>query len=88
VSAKSEKGREQMNIATVVSFDGSSKSALKIVMLRIDGSTVTTTTLASITRDGMNFIRTHGLNEMFENSGVKEIAAMMATGDDQQPRRE
>lgn len=77
-----------MNIATVVSFDGSSKSALKIVMLRIDGSTVTTTTLASITRDGMNFIRTHGLNEMFENSGVKEIAAMMATGDDQQPRRE
>jgi hypothetical protein len=88
VSAKSKKGRGQMNIATVVSFDGSSKNALKIVMLRIDGSTVITTTLASITRDGMNFIRIHGLNEMFENSGVKEIAAMMVTGDDQQPRRE
>jgi hypothetical protein len=70
-----------MNIATVVSFDGSSKSALKIVMLRIDGSTVITTTLASITRDGMNFIRTHGLNEMLDLSGLLEIAERMATGD-------
>ena len=70
-----------MNIATVVSFDGSSKSALKIVMLRIDGSTVITTTLASITRDGMNFIRTHGLKEMLDLSGLLEIAERMATGD-------
>lgn len=77
-----------MNIATVVSFDGSSVNGLKIVMLRIDGSTVITTTLASITRDGMNFIRTHGLKEILNNSGLGETVAMMATGDDQQPRRE
>lgn len=71
-----------MSIATVVSFDGSSKSALKIVMLHIDGSTVTVTKLADITRDGMNYIRTHGWKAMFESSGLKEIAAMMATGDE------
>lgn len=62
-----------MNIATVVSFDGSSKSALKIVMLHTDGSQVTVTTLADITKDGMNFIRTHGWNEMFETSGARAI---------------
>ena len=70
------------SICTVVSFDGSSKNVLKIVMLRIDGSTVTVTTLASITRDGMNYIRTHGWSEMFETSGLRETVAMMVNGDD------
>jgi hypothetical protein len=69
-----------MNIATVVSFDGSPKSALKIVMVHTDGSMVTVTTLADITRDGMNFIRTHGWNKMFETSGVRDIVESMATG--------
>ena len=69
-----------MNIATVVSFDGLSKSALKIVMVHTDGSMVTVTTLADITRDGMNFIRTHGWNKMFETSGAREIVESMATG--------
>ena len=69
-----------MSIATVVSFDGSSKSALKIVMLHTDGSQVTVTTLADITRDGMNYIRTHGWSKMFEISGAKEIVESMVIG--------
>ena len=77
-----KKEKALTNIVTVVSFDGSSKSALKIVMAHIDGSEVTLTTLVDITRDGMNYIRTHGWKEMFESSGLKEIAAMMATGDE------
>lgn len=76
------KEKEQTNIAIAVSFDGSSKNVLRIVMLRIDGSTVITTTLASITRDGMNYIRTHGWSEMFETSGLRETVAMMVNGDD------
>ena len=76
------KEKEQTSIAIAVSFDGSSRDVLKIVMLRIDGSTVITTTLASITRDGMNYIRTHGWREMFETSGLKETVAMMVNGDD------
>lgn len=77
------KEKEQTNIAIVVSLDGSSKSALKIVMLHTDGSTATVTTLADITRDGMTYIRTHGWNEMFETSGAKAIVATMENGNEQ-----
>ena len=67
------KDKEQTSIVTVVSFDGSSKSAFKIAMVRIDGSEATTTVLADISKDGMNYIRTHGWSKMFETSGAKEI---------------
>ena len=77
------KEKEQTNIAIVVSLDGSSKSALKIVTLHTDGSTATVTTLADITRDGMTYIRTHGWNEMFETSGAKAIVATMENGNEQ-----
>ena len=76
------KEKEQTNIAIVVSLDGSSKSALKIVTLHTDGSTATVTTLADITRDGMNYIRVHGWNEMFETSGARAIVATMESGND------
>lgn len=70
-----------MSIAIAVSLDGSSKSELKIVMLHTDGSQATVTTLADITRVGMNFIRTHGWNKMLELSGLLETEASMGTGD-------
>jgi hypothetical protein len=76
------KEKEQTSIAIVVSLDGSSKSALKIVTLHTDGSTATVTTLVDITRDGMNYIRVHGWNKMFETSGAKAIVESMGTGDD------
>lgn len=77
------KEKEQMSIAIVVSLDGSSKSALKIVTLHTDGSTATVTTLVDITRDGMNYIRTHGWNKMFETSGLRAIVEMKESGNEQ-----
>jgi hypothetical protein len=77
------KEKEQTSIAIAVSLDGSSKSALKIVMLHTDGSQATVTTLADITKDGMNFIRTHGWNKMFETSGLKAIVEMKESGNEQ-----
>jgi len=71
----------QMSIVTVVSLDGSSESALKIVMAHTDGSEVTLTTLADITRAGMTFIRSHGLKRMLESSGLWEIEENMGIGD-------
>ena len=70
-----------MSIGIAVSFEASSNEGYRIVMLRTDSSTVTVTTLAVITKDGMNFIRTHGLKEMLDLSGLLEIAERMATGD-------
>jgi hypothetical protein len=74
------KEKEQTSIVTVVSFDGSSKSAFKIAMVRINGSEATTTTLVDVSRDGMNYIRTHGWSKMFEISGAKEIVESMVIG--------
>lgn len=72
----------QMSIVTVVSLDGSSESALKIVMAHTDGSEVTLTTLADITRAGMTFIRGHGLKKMFEHSGLLETEEMKESGNE------
>ena len=77
------KEKEKTSIAIVVSLDGSSRSASKIVMLHTDGSTVTVTTLADITRDGMNYIRVHGWNKMFETSGLRAIVEMKESGNEQ-----
>jgi hypothetical protein len=75
--------RETTNIVTVVSFDGLSKNGLKIAMERIDGSMVTLTTLVDITKDGMTYIKDHGLNKMFEISGAKAIVEQKENGYEQ-----
>jgi hypothetical protein len=75
------KEKAQTSIVTAVSLDGSSKSALKIVMAHTDGSGVTLTTLIDITRDGMTYIRDHGLSKMFETSGAKAIVESMEIGE-------
>lgn len=74
--------KETTNIVTVVSFGGSSKNGLKIAMVRTDGSRVMLTMLADITKAGMNYIRGHGWNKMYESSGAKEIVERKVTGDD------
>lgn len=78
-----KKAKAKTNIVTAVSFDGSSKSGLKIAMAHTDGSEVMLTTLVDITKDGMTYIRDHGLNKMFEISGIKEIVATMENGNEQ-----
>jgi hypothetical protein len=77
-----KKERETTNIVTVVSFDGLSKNELKIAMERIDGSMVTLTTLVDITKDGMTYIKDHGLNKMFEISGAKAIVEQKENGNE------
>ncbi len=78
-----KKARAQTSIVTAVSFDGSSKSGLKIVMAHTDGSEVMLTTLVDITKDGMTYIRDHGLRQMFESSGIEEIVVTMENGNEQ-----
>jgi hypothetical protein len=75
-----EKAKEKTSIVTVVSFDGSSSDGLKIAMARTVGSQVTLTTLVAVSKDGMNYIRTHGWNEMFESSGLRGIVGSAASG--------
>jgi hypothetical protein len=75
--------RETTSIVTVVSFDGLSKNGLKIAMERIDGSMVTLTTLVDITKDGMTYIKDHGLNKMFEINGAKAIVEHKENGNEQ-----
>jgi hypothetical protein len=78
-----KKEKETMNIVTVVSFDGSSKNGLKIAMERTDGSMVTLITLVDITKAGMIYMKDHGLNTMFEISGVKAIVETKENGNEQ-----
>lgn len=68
------------NICIAVSFDGSSSDGYKIVMQHTDGSQVTLTTLAVITKAGMNCIPAHILREMFASSGALEIEEQTEIG--------
>lgn len=83
MSPEVKKEKETTNIGIAVSFDGSSVSELKIVMVRSDGSEVMLTTLVGITKDGMTYIRDHGWNEMFLTSGAKAIVEMKESGNEQ-----
>ena len=77
-----KKEKETTSIGIAVSFDGSSASELKIVMVRSDGSEAMLITLVGITKDGMTYIRDHGWNEMFSTSGAKEIVELKGGGND------
>ena len=79
---KRKKVKEQMNIVTAVSFGRLSKCVSRIAIAHTVGSTVTLTTLGSVTRDGMNFIPTHGLRKMLETNGQREIKEHMENGND------
>jgi hypothetical protein len=68
---RKKKVKVSMNIATVVSFDGSSKSASKIVLVQSSGSKATVTTMGSITKDGMNFTPSLDLRRMLRINGLK-----------------
>jgi hypothetical protein len=70
------------SICTVVSFDGSSNVGYKIAMLHINGSMVTMTELAAITKAGMNYIPSHVLIKMFETSGSKVTEVTQENGNE------
>ena len=71
-----------MNIATVVSFGGSSQSASKIVLVQSSGLKATVTTMGRITEDGMNFIPSLDLRRMLRLSGILETEQMKESGND------
>jgi hypothetical protein len=77
-----EKAKDKTSIVTVVSFGGSSNDAYRIVMQRTDGSTVTLTTLAVVTRAGMIYMRDLDLNKMFGINGSKVIEVTMENGNE------
>ena len=77
-----EKDKAQTSIVTVVSFDGSSSDAYKIAMQHTDGSTVTLTTLAVVTRAGMNYMKALDLNKMVGISGSKVTEVNMENGNE------
>ena len=70
------------SICTVVSFDGSSNVGYKIAMQHTDGSTVTLTELAAITKAGMNYIPSQVLSKMFETSGSKVTEVTKENGNE------
>lgn len=76
------KDKAQTSIVTVVSFDGSSNDAYRIAMQRTDGSTVTLTTLAVVTRAGMTYMKALDLNKMFGINGSKAIEVTQENGND------
>ena len=77
-----EKDKAQTSIVTVVSFDGSSSDAYKIAMQHTDGSTVTLTTLAVVTRAGMKYMKALDLNKMFGINGSKAIEVTQENGNE------
>jgi len=77
-----EKAKDKTSIVTVVSFDGSSNDAYRIVMQRTDGSTVTLTTLAVVTRAGMTYMQALDLNKMFGINGSKVTEVTMENGNE------
>ena len=70
------------SICTVVSFGGSSNVGYKIAMQHTDGSMVTLTELAAITKAGMNYIPSQVLSKMFETNGAKVIESTKVSGND------
>lgn len=77
------KERGTTSIGIAVSFEMSSEEGYRIVRLHTDSSTVTVTTLASITRDGMRYIPSQDLIKMCEINGTKATEAKKENGNEQ-----
>ena len=81
-----KKVKESMNIATVVSFGGSSENVLKIVLVQSSGLKVTVTTMGRITEDGTTFIPSLDLKRMLRINGTKVTEDMKENGNDKTRR--
>ncbi len=78
----SSKEPVKMSIATDVLSDGSFGEESKIVTQRTDGSVVTLTSVAVITKAGMTFIRRHGLKLTSSRNGLLATGANMESGNE------
>ena len=77
-----KKVKESINIATVVSFGGSSQSASKIVLVQSSGLKVTVTTMGRITKDGTTFTPTLDLRRMLRINGIKATEEQKENGNE------
>ena len=77
-----KKVKESMNIAIAVSFDGSSQSASKIVLVQSSGLKVTVTTMGRITEDGTTFTPSLDLKRMLRINGTKVTEDMKENGNE------
>jgi len=71
-----------MNIATVVSFGGSSTNVSKIVLVQSSGSMATVTTMGRITKDGTTFIPSLDLRRMLRINGQKATKETKENGNE------
>ena len=77
-----KKAKPTMSIGIAVSCGGSSKKEYKIVTMLTSGSTVTLTTLAVVTRAGMNYMKALDLNKMFGINGSKVTEVTQENGNE------
>ena len=77
-----KKAKPTMSIGIAVSFGGSSKKEYKIVTMLTSGSTATLTTVVDTKRAGTNYIPSHVLKQMFENSGQRVIKEQQENGNE------
>jgi hypothetical protein len=77
-----KKVKERMSIATVVSFERSSRCDSKIAIAHTVGSTVTLMNLGDVKKDGTNFIPSPALRRMLETSGQKATEVTQENGND------
>jgi hypothetical protein len=77
-----KKVKESMNIATAVSFGGSSKSVWKIVLVQSSGLKATVTTMGSVTKDGTTFTPSLDLRRMLRLSGILETEQTKENGNE------
>ena len=77
-----KKVKESMNIAIAVSFDGSSQSASKIVLVQLSGLKVIVTTMGSIAKDGTTFTPSLDLKRMLRINGTRETEEQKVNGNE------
>ena len=77
-----KKVKESMNIATVVSFGGSSENVSKIVLVQSSGLKVTVTTMGRITEDGTTFTPSLDLKRMLRINGTRETEEQKGNGNE------
>ena len=74
--------QESVSICTVVSFDTSSRCALKIAMVHTVGSVATVTTLGAGKKGGTNFTPNQNLKTMLETNGLKVTEVTQENGNE------
>jgi hypothetical protein len=80
--SRKKKPQESVSICTAVSFDTSSRCALKIVMVHTVGSVATVITVGGGRRGGTSFTPNQLLKKMLETNGLKATEVTKENGNE------